>query len=275
MIVMPFSVPPPLSVRLESGLGECRQRHGNWLQQEENLRPLAWLVAFAGCFLLTGLAGILREDDWRMDFTPGSASAPAGLDAGIVETTLAELQSTVAAETLEPDSTEVQFESPPVVEMPLELQDLPELIPALVTEDVCTVPAAPKIESVLTPVEPPKPRPVVNRAPSPATRPPSQTSARPASPGGGMGGTGISGSGGSGRFPTPPYPSFARSRGIQGSVMLTIIVNATGAVENAIVSGSTGYSELDSYAASWVRRNWRFPPGAARSFKLPVVFKLR
>lgn len=247
------------------------------MSREENFAPLAWLVAVTGCFLLVGLAGLAREDG-SFTIELGSAGLPAGQELASQETTMAELQAMeTVEETAISEPIEVPIEMPVPAELPPELTDLPELVPALVTEDLFTVPAAPKLETALTPVEAPKPQPKMRPAPAQPTRTARRPTTTAATAGtGGSPGTGMAGAGGGGgRFPSPPYPSFARSRGIQGSVMLTILVNAAGAVESAVVAGSTGYSELDNYAAGWVRRNWRFPPGEARSFKLPIVFKLR
>jgi protein TonB len=248
-----------------------------FLNREESFAPLAWLVAVTGSFLLVGLAGLIREEG-PFTIELGSAGLPAGQELASQETTMAELQAMeTVEETAVSEPVEVPLEMPTPIEMSPELADLPELVPALVTEDLFTVPAAPKLETALTPVEAPKVQP----KPRPAPAQPTRTARRPTTTAatggtGGSPGTGMAGAGGGGgRFPSPPYPSFARSRGIQGSVMLTILVNAAGGVESAVVAGSTGYSELDSYASSWVRRNWRFPPGEARSFKLPIVFKLR
>jgi periplasmic protein TonB len=249
-----------------------------FLSREESFAPLAWLVALTGSFLLIGLAGLAREDG-PFTIELGSAGLPAGQELASQETTMAELQAMeTVEETAVSEPIEVPLELPTPLELPPELTDLPEMVPALVTEDLFTVPAAPQLETALTPVEAPKAQPKPRPAPAQPTRTARRPTTTTAATGGtgGSPGTGMAGAGGGGgRFPSPPYPSFARSRGIQGSVLLTILVNAAGAVESAVVAGSTGYSELDNYAAGWVRRNWRFPPGEARSFKLPIVFKLR
>jgi TonB family protein len=62
---------------------------------------------------------------------------------------------------------------------------------------------------------------------------------------------------------------------MQGTVRLSISVGPSGAVEGVSVIGSTGFSALDSYAASWVRRNWRWPGGASNRYTLPLTFRLR
>jgi protein TonB len=77
------------------------------------------------------------------------------------------------------------------------------------------------------------------------------------------------------RLPAPPYPSFARSRGLQGTTFLSITVSPSGSVAKVEVAGSSGYSELDRYAAGWVQKRWRWPAGDQRIFRQPVVFRLR
>jgi TonB family protein len=58
-------------------------------------------------------------------------------------------------------------------------------------------------------------------------------------------------------------------------VRLSISVGPAGAVEGVSIIGSTGFSALDEYAASWVRRNWRWPGGASNRYTLPLTFRLR
>lgn len=259
-------------------------RPASWrfLSPEENLRPLSWLVAVTGVFLLTGIAGLVREEPGLVITLSGAAGKGAS-EVASQDTTMAELQALEQAPEIQTDATLTPeaVEVPELTQVVPDVADLPELTEALVTEDVFAVPAAPRIETALQPVTPaakpkPQPRPVAaqparSRATTTAAGAPGGTQGN----GGGGGGSGAVGSGGKGRFPAPPYPSFARSRGIQGSVTLTVRVSPAGIVEDATVSAGTGFSELDSYAASWVRRNWRFPAGAVRSFRLPISFKLR
>jgi len=252
-------------------------------RQEESLCAVSWLVAISGAFLLVGLVGMLRFE-LPMIITLSGAAGKGASEVASQDTTMAELQAMEEApqvEANEVDTPEV-IEVPELMDVQPEILDLPELTEALVTEDLFTVPAAPRIESVLTPVDPvkpkaqPKPKPMVaQKRSTPATTTASGTPGGTSGSGGGGGGNGAVGSGGRGKFPSPPYPSFARSRGIQGSVTLTVRVSPAGMVESATVSSGTGFSELDEYAASWVRRNWRFPTGAVRSFRLPISFKLR
>jgi len=251
--------------------------------QDESLSGLSWLVAIAGSFLLIGMVGILRFEVPLMITLSGAAGMGAS-EVASQDTTMAELQAMEEAQEVisnDLEATEI-IEVPEIMEVTQEMLDLPELTEALITEDLFTVPAAPKIETALRPVDPTKPKPqpkpqpkMARQQPRRATTTASGTPGGTQGSGGGGGGNGAVGSGGKGRFPSPPYPSFARSRGMKGTVTLTVRVSPAGMVENATVSGSTGFSELDSYAARWVRNNWRFPTGAVRSFRLPISFKLR
>ena len=93
---------------------------------------------------------------------------------------------------------------------------------------------------------------------------------------GGAGGTGTGSGGGSqGYFPTPPYPAVARSRGMQGTVYLSITFGADSRVTSATVARSSGYSELDRAAADWVRRRWRGSSSQVGTYRQPVNFRLR
>jgi protein TonB len=101
------------------------------------------------------------------------------------------------------------------------------------------------------------------------------TGAAVAATAGATGAAGRPGGMGVARLPAPPYPSFARSRGLQGTTSLSITVSPSGSVAKVEVAGSSGYSELDRYAAGWVQKRWRWPAGEQRIFRQPVVFRLR
>jgi len=239
---------------------------------------LCWVVGISGCFLTVGLLGLLAADLPPIHLR--SLEADLATEHAMIETSMAELQTLEASED-EPAETEpvLPVEIPEAIETPPETLDLPELAEALTMEDVFAIPTAPKIEDALRPVDPVvKPKP----APAPTPRPRTQTTTRSTTPAatprsGTAGGSGTGGATGSGRgkFPSPPYPAFARSGGMQGTVRLSISVGASGAVESVTVMGSTGFSALDSYAASWVRRNWRWPGGSANRYTLPLTFRLR
>lgn len=78
----------------------------------------------------------------------------------------------------------------------------------------------------------------------------------------------------------PPYPSSARNASIEGTVYVKMLVNASGKVEDAFVSQSSGNAALDESAVNTVYK-WRFSP-ARDTFKekvscyitIPVNFRL-
>jgi protein TonB len=90
--------------------------------------------------------------------------------------------------------------------------------------------------------------------------------------GGGGDGTGGDGSGGArpayGTNPRPPYPLAARRLGIEGRVLLEVVVRPDGSPATVSVRESSGYKLLDDSAADTVRTRWRFIP--ARRGGVPV-----
>jgi len=235
-------------------------------REREPYRVAAWLLAVAVCFAGAGLAGAVRP---VVDLPPAThATAPPAPAVPVQELTMTDLADS-------PDETAAAV--PPEAPPTLDEQSPPDI---LTEQDVFEVPPAAPIESVLGIPDstPPRPAPKPRRAePTPRSATGSTApAAQPApSTGGGSGGAAAAGRGGKGKFPKPPYPAFAKAKGLTGTVSLSIKVSAAGDVTAASVSGSSGSSELDSYAASWVTRRWKWPAGAARSFRLPVSFQLR
>lgn len=134
---------------------------------------------------------------------------------------------------------------------------------------------------------PPKPRPAAppsaERSPSAnAAGAPAGTEAPGAGPrGGGSGGTGGAGAGdgtggdGSGGArvaygtnPLPPYPLVARRLGMEGVVLLEVVVAPDGRAADVRVGRSSGFPALDQSALTTVRERWRFIP--ARRDGVPV-----
>lgn len=236
---------------------------------------LSWVLGISGSLLAVGIIGLFAPDLPPIHLKTLEDLAAAE-DLPAIETSMAELLTLEASDEV-PAETEplLPLEMTEPVEVPLENLDLPEIAEALTAEDVFAIPTAPRIEDALRPVDPvvkPKPAPAPPRPSTPTASGGTRSSTPQA---GSSGGTGSAGSSGKGKFPAPPYPSFARSGGMQGTVRLSISVGASGAVESVTITGSTGFSSLDSYAASWVRRNWRWPGGSAKRYTLPLTFKLR
>jgi len=79
---------------------------------------------------------------------------------------------------------------------------------------------------------------------------------------------------------TPSYPPSARRLGIQGTTLLSVLVETDGRVADVVVKQSAGHPDLDRAAADAVRR-WRFKPArrgaetVAMWVELPVEFHLR
>jgi protein TonB len=160
-------------------------------------------------------------------------------------------------------------------------------------------PAPPPPAPVVAPPAPPlptvshqrpvaKPKPVMEpkRAPE-REAPPSAVASIPSTPAGtagtgaaGGGGGGIGPGGGSGAGlgsgaapaygvnPEPPYPMAARRMGLQGTVVLRVVVGADGAPVSVTVLQSSGHAILDTSAADTVRATWRFVP--ARRNGVPI-----
>lgn len=79
--------------------------------------------------------------------------------------------------------------------------------------------------------------------------------------------------------PSPIYPELARSRGVEGKVVLRVIVNEKGLVDDIAIFNSSGSSILDLSALETVR-NWHFIPAKSNNkfirsqIMVPIVFKI-
>ncbi len=60
--------------------------------------------------------------------------------------------------------------------------------------------------------------------------------------------------------PPPPYPRDAFREGLQGQVLLKILVDTDGAPLEVVVSRSSGHRVLDDAARRFVLKHWRFRP---------------
>ena len=159
--------PPPMLPAAEAWrCGRCV----SW--QERPLLTLSWALAVASASLAIGLVGLatpVEQPIHLLSYVP----APEGEEQG--ETALFELAAPLSGleESLpsEPDTAaelEVADFLPEVVLPPL---DLPELVEVLTQEAVFEVPAAPQVESALTPNEPTPPKPSEGKAAYSTARP--------------------------------------------------------------------------------------------------------
>lgn len=78
----------------------------------------------------------------------------------------------------------------------------------------------------------------------------------------------------------PPYPGLARKRGLEGTVILQVLVNREGRVNDLKIDVSSNSSLLDRAAVKAVRK-WSFEPGKKGEerismwVKVPITFKLK
>lgn len=160
---------------------------------------------------------------------------------------------------------ELEIPPLPVIETPLSPPEMAELTPL---EPVREVPPAK--------VEPPKPAPA-----SKPKRVAQKSSASKIDNEGqtGSGGSGaptlFTGGGKSGKFPSPSYPSSARSGGLQGVVRLLVVVESSGLPGSVSVETSSGHTVLDNAASDHLRRRWRWPAGDMRRYIVPIRFVLQ
>ena len=80
--------------------------------------------------------------------------------------------------------------------------------------------------------------------------------------------------------PRPEYPKMAKKRGYEGIVLLEVLVNRAGKVEDVRIAESSGHQILDNSAARSVK-TWVFEPGSIGGRKVdmwvrvPVRYELR
>jgi protein TonB len=58
----------------------------------------------------------------------------------------------------------------------------------------------------------------------------------------------------------PPYPALAARMGVEGKVIIKLTISESGFVTAADLVKSSGSSELDRAAISWVMANWKYKP---------------
>ncbi len=190
----------------------------------------------------------------------------------------------------------VQMERPPPPVQPIPETPLPEAPSKPVQPDVMTLPELDAVPPLpVTPAESAKPQPVdtnllVNAATTVgragAISGEGSGSVVPGSAGTGRGTGGGTGGGGTGWVgpqygdnPLPDYPIEARKLHQQGTVVLSVLVNAQGIVETLAVKQSSGHALLDQAAIRGVKR-WRFKPATVAGIPVstqieqPILFTL-
>lgn len=83
------------------------------------------------------------------------------------------------------------------------------------------------------------------------------------------------------RAPAPPYPRDAARAGIEGTVLLKILVDVDGSPLEVAIQKSSGHHSLDRGAREQVLKHWRFKPAmrdgqAVQAYGLvPIVFSMQ
>ncbi|MDO9220101.1 MAG: energy transducer TonB [Thiobacillus sp.] len=81
--------------------------------------------------------------------------------------------------------------------------------------------------------------------------------------------------------PKPPYPALSKRLGEEGTVRLSILVNADGSIARLELVRSSGYPRLDQSAMKTVQSSWKFEPArqggkpVADWVTVPIQFTLR
>lgn len=76
--------------------------------------------------------------------------------------------------------------------------------------------------------------------------------------------------------PEPHYPRIARRRGLEGTVLLEVFIDASGVPLRVEVARSSGHRILDEAAVQKVSESWRWPRlGQSRTITVASAFHLR
>lgn len=185
---------------------------------------------------------------------------------------------------------ELEIEIPPEEEtLPEEIyvQAEPEItLPSLaVAQDWQDIPPSPSTDlDLIFPVQK-----EVKTATRPPGRSPSRnTAGRRTQSGPGASGNSHSSATGSGTIPPrykinpkPPYPSSARQNGNEGTVRLSVSLDANGDPQSVTLLRSSGHPELDKAAQDYVKARWKFYPARREgqnvpwTVVVPVIFNLK
>jgi protein TonB len=219
----------------------------------------AWLSAGLGAMI-----GFSVRQDWTVAFAikPKPLSVITSIDIASPDVPLTE-ESVASEETTETSLVPITAVAPTPPPMP-------EIAPMPVLPEIPEIPA-PVIKKVATQVAPPatnRPQTKVSNANRPATENKPSGNTPPAAA------TSLSFGSGAGRQPAPSYPIQARRSNQQGTVLIEFIVGTDGKVLSAWVKTPCPYELLNNAALSTIRSRWKFAAGAARRYKIPIVFRL-
>jgi protein TonB len=85
----------------------------------------------------------------------------------------------------------------------------------------------------------------------------------------------INSTGAGGERPQPPYPPIALAEAEQGSVVLSMTVDDSGAVTQITLKESSGYPVLDRSTVEFIKRHWIIPPvNGSHRFETTIIYKI-
>jgi protein TonB len=236
----------------------------------------AWVAGVALLFLLVGIGGSFTpiSPPIRLSFGEHAAADPVQVREFLPPGEEAASEPPTAESSETPPPVEIAIPPLPGITPPLQPPEMAELqVPETIVEP----------QPVQRPQEPrpPAPAPPTESKSKPAAAQaavkPAAGPGRPGKPGGTPGASQpvpFSAAGG-GSFPSPSYPSSARSARIEGTVVLLVTVESSGTPSAVEIRTSSGHTVLDNAARDHLRRNWRWPSGESRLFLVPIKFVLK
>ena len=226
-----------------------------------------WLSCFLGAVIGFGV-----KQEWVLAIVPKPKSiaiqTSIALEAPMQETLTEEQTTDDSAENSVAPAPSTAAAQPVIAE--LTPPPMPEMVEMPSLPDVPDLPA-PVIRKSATKVAPANTKPT-NK--STTAKPSNTPTSKPSSNTPPATATSLSFGSGAGRQPAPAYPLTARRSNQQGTVVVEFIVGTDGRVLSAWVKSPCPYSTLNNAAVSTIRSRWKFPSGAARRYKIPIVFRL-
>lgn len=226
-----------------------------------------WLSCFLGAVVGFGV-----KQEWVLAIVPKPKSiaiqTSIALEAPMQETLTEEQTTDDSAENNVAPAHSNAAEQPVIAE--LTPPPMPEMVEMPSLPDVPDLPA-PVIRKTATKVASANTKPT-NK--STTAKPSNTPTSKPSSNTPPATATSLSFGSGAGRQPAPAYPLTARRSNQQGTVVVEFIVGTDGRVLSAWVKSPCPYSTLNNAAVSTIRSRWKFPSGAARRYKIPIVFRL-
>jgi protein TonB len=206
---------------------------------EDSYRTLAWVNSICFLFLVVGLIGLRPPK--------------------VIHRPLSELVETVPVIFTPPEEQpkvepEVKQDEEPPQDAPAQA---PQVVTVVAAADPSSVAFAVPVQGAVA-ISPQAhlatPPPAVNQAPPTAVQ---------FNPNVGDGGS----------YPPPSYPAIAQRNHYAGNVTIEIAVDSSGAITEAKIFKSSGFSVLDEAALDVVKHRWRFPPGQPRLYHWPCIFQ--